>query len=69
VLRRTWYRRLARSNLLIVEARQRVAMQKALVPNLERAAVQISRHHAGAGEQGLYLRPPHVLSVGAYEAG
>ena len=36
VLRRTWYRRLARSNLLIVDARQRVAMQKALVSNLER---------------------------------
>ena len=36
MLRRTWYRRLARINLFIVEARQRVAMQKALVSNLER---------------------------------
>ena len=34
MLRRTWYRRLA--TLFIVEARQRVAMQKALVSNLER---------------------------------
>ena len=36
MLRRTWYRRLARINLFIVEARQRVAMQKALLSNLER---------------------------------
>jgi hypothetical protein len=35
MLRRTWYRRLARTNLFIVEARQRVAMQQALVSNLE----------------------------------
>ena len=31
MMRRTWYRRLARINLFIVEARQRVAMQKALL--------------------------------------
>lgn len=36
MLRKIWYRRLARSNLRIVEARQRVAIQKALVSNLER---------------------------------
>ena len=30
MLRRTWYRRLARINLFIVEARHRVEMQKAL---------------------------------------
>ena len=36
MLRRAWYRRLARTNLFIVEARQRVAMQKALLSNLER---------------------------------
>ena len=36
MLRRTWYRHLARINLFIVEARQRVAMQKALLSNLER---------------------------------
>ena len=36
MLRRTWYRRLARINLFIVEARHRVAMQKALLSNLER---------------------------------
>ena len=35
MLRRTWYRRLARTNLFIVEARQRVAMQKALVSSLD----------------------------------
>ena len=34
MLRRTWYRRLARINLFIVEAHQRVAMQKALLSNL-----------------------------------
>jgi len=34
-VRRTWYRRLARINLFIVEARQRVAMQKALLSNPE----------------------------------
>jgi hypothetical protein len=36
MMRRTWYRRLARINLSIVEARQRVAMQKALLSKLER---------------------------------
>jgi hypothetical protein len=36
MLRRTWYRRLARINLFIVEARHRVEMQKALLSNLER---------------------------------
>ena len=36
MLRRTWYRHIARINLFIVEARQRVAMQKALLSNLER---------------------------------
>jgi hypothetical protein len=36
LLRRTWYRRLARINLLIVEARQRIAIQKAHISNLER---------------------------------
>ncbi len=35
MLRRTWYRRLARINRLIVEARERIAIQKALI-SLER---------------------------------
>jgi hypothetical protein len=36
MLRRTWYRRLARINRLIAAARQRIAMQKALISTLER---------------------------------
>jgi hypothetical protein len=36
MLRRTWYGRLARINLLIVETRQRIAIQKAHISNLER---------------------------------
>ena len=36
MLPRTWYGHLARINLFIVEARQRVARQKALLSNLER---------------------------------
>jgi hypothetical protein len=36
MLRRTGYRRLARINLLVAEARQRIAIQKALISTLER---------------------------------
>ena len=36
MLHRTWYRRLARSNRLIANARQRIEIQKALISQLER---------------------------------
>jgi hypothetical protein len=36
MLRRTWYRRLAKSNRLIADARQRIEIQKVLISNLER---------------------------------
>ena len=35
MLRRTWYRRLARSNRLIADARQRINIQKMLISQLE----------------------------------
>jgi hypothetical protein len=35
MLRRTWYRRLARSNRLIANARQRIEIQKVLISQLE----------------------------------
>ena len=35
MLRRTWYRRLARSNRLIADARQRIEIQKVLISQLE----------------------------------
>jgi hypothetical protein len=35
MLRRTWYGHLARINLFIVEARQRIAIRKAHISNLE----------------------------------
>lgn len=36
MLRRTWYRQLAKSNRLIAAARQRIEIQKVLISNLER---------------------------------
>jgi hypothetical protein len=50
VLPRTWYRRLARLDLLMVEARQRIAIQEALISNLEceeRTLAVFSRGYVG----------------------
>ena len=43
MLHRTWYRRLARTNRLIAEARQRIAILKVHISQLEHAERSTSR--------------------------
>jgi hypothetical protein len=52
MLRRTWYRRLARSNRLIADAQQRIEIQKELISQLEHGqsfCAAKARGHPGEG--------------------